>query len=98
MTAMRKYPQMWDVAIVGGGPGGASCAAFCAIAGLRAVVIERAVFPREKVCGDCLNPSCWPVLGRLGVAAEVRAAPHAKLVRVEFIDLSGRSIVAPLPD
>jgi len=89
---------MWDVAIVGGGPGGASCAAFCAIAGLRAVVIERAVFPREKVCGDCLNPSCWPVLGRLGVAAEVRAAPHAKLARVEFIDLSGRSIVAPLPD
>jgi flavin-dependent dehydrogenase len=87
---------MWDAAIVGGGPAGASCAAFCAMAGLRAVVIERAVFPREKVCGDCLNPGCWPVLERLGVAADLRGAPHAQLARVEFIDLKGRSIVAPL--
>ena len=76
---------MWDVAIVGSGPAGASCAAFCAAAGLRTLVLERANFPREKVCGDCLNPTCWPVLERLGVAAEVRAAPHGKLSRVEFI-------------
>ncbi len=88
---------MWDVAIVGGGPAGASCAACCARAGLRVIVIERAFFPREKVCGDCINPSCWPVLERLEVAAEVRGTPHAILTRVEFIDLHGRSIVAPLP-
>jgi geranylgeranyl reductase family protein len=88
---------MWDVAIVGSGPAGASCAAFCAAAGLRTVVLERAKFPREKVCGDCLNPACWPVLERLGVAAEVRAAPHGKLSAVEFIALDGRSISAPLP-
>jgi flavin-dependent dehydrogenase len=67
------------------------------MAGLRPVVIDRAIFPREKVCGDCINPSCWPVLERLGVAAEVRAMPHAKLGRVQFIDLNGRSIIAPLP-
>ena len=88
---------MWDVAIVGSGPAGASCAAFCAAAGLRTLVLERANFPREKVCGDCLNPTCWPVLERLGVAAEVRAAPHGKLSRVEFIDLNGRRVTAPLP-
>src|SRR6266446_5174747 len=88
---------MWDAAIVGSGPAGASCAAFCAAAGLRTLVIERAKFPREIVCGDCLNPACWPVLERLGVAAEVRAAPHGNLATVEFIDLDGRSISAPLP-
>ena len=88
---------MWDVAIVGSGPAGASCAAFCAIAGLRTLVLERASFPREKVCGDCLNPTCWPVLERLGVAAEVRAAPHGKLSSVDFIGVDGRSIGAPLP-
>ena len=88
---------MWDVAIVGSGPAGASCAAFCAAAGLRTLVIERAKFPREKVCGDCLNPSCWPVLERLGVAEEVRGAPHGKLAAVEFIGVDGRSFVAPLP-
>ncbi|MGH8092084.1 MAG: NAD(P)/FAD-dependent oxidoreductase [Chthoniobacterales bacterium] len=89
---------MWDVAIVGSGPAGASCAAFCARAGLRTLALERATFPREKVCGDCLNPTCWPVLERLGVAAEVRAAPHGKLSVVEFIDLKGRSTRVPLPN
>jgi menaquinone-9 beta-reductase len=88
---------MWDVAIVGSGPAGASCAAFCALGGLRTLVLERANFPREKVCGDCLNPTCWPVLERLGVAAEVRAAPHGKLSSVDFIGVDGRSIGAPLP-
>jgi menaquinone-9 beta-reductase len=88
---------MWDVAIVGSGPAGASCAVFCAQAGLRTLVLERARFPREKVCGDCLNPTAWPVLERLGVAAEVRAAPHGKLTSVDFIDLNGRVVRASLP-
>jgi geranylgeranyl reductase family protein len=88
---------MWDVAIVGGGPAGASCAAFCAMSGLRTLVIERAKFPREKVCGDCLNPTCWPVLERLGVAEELRSAPHGRMLSVNFIDLRGRVVSAPLP-
>lgn len=88
---------MWDVAIVGSGPAGASCAAFCARAGLRTLVLERANFPRDKVCGDCLNPTCWPVLERLGVAAEVRAAPHGRLSSVDFIGVDGRLVSAPLP-
>ncbi|MFL6505495.1 MAG: FAD-dependent monooxygenase, partial [Candidatus Udaeobacter sp.] len=53
--------QLFDVAIVGGGPAGSSSAAFCAIAGLQSLVLARETFPREKVCGDCFNPSCWPV-------------------------------------
>ena len=87
----------YDVAIVGSGPAGASCAAFCARAGLQTVVLERESFPREKVCGDCLNPSLWQVLQRLGVEDEIRAAPHGELQRVEFIGLSGRSISVELP-
>lgn len=88
---------MWDVAIVGSGPAGSSCAAFCALAGLKTLVIERAHFPREKVCGDCLNPTCWPVLKRLDVASEVQSAPHGKLSFVDFIGVDGRVISAPLP-
>ncbi|MGZ4984203.1 MAG: FAD-dependent oxidoreductase, partial [Chthoniobacterales bacterium] len=47
---------MFDVAIVGSGPAGAACAAVCARAGVRTLLLEREKFPREKVCGDCLNP------------------------------------------
>src|SRR5439155_206986 len=64
--------ETFDVAIVGGGPAGSSCAAFCALAGLDTLVLERENFPREKVCGDCLNPSCWSVLERLGLPQPIR--------------------------
>ena len=88
---------MFDVAIVGSGPAGASCAAFCANAGLRALLLEREFFPREKVCGDCLNPACWPILRRLQLAERVRALPHCVLDRVEFIGIGGRTLTVTLP-
>lgn len=89
--------ECFDVIVAGAGPAGASCAAFCALGGLRTALIERASFPREKVCGDCLNPDCWPVLERLGVAERIEAAPHVSLREVEFISASGRRLTLPLP-
>ena len=89
--------ESFDVAIVGGGPAGSSCAAYCALAGLRTLVLEREKFPREKVCGDCLNPSCWPVLERLGLQQQVRNLPHSKLDSVEFIAIDGHKVVVDLP-
>ncbi len=89
--------KQFEVAIVGGGPAGSSCAAFCALAGLRTLLLEREKFPREKVCGDCLNPSCWPVLDRLGLAQRVRDLQHAKLLWVEFIAMDGQKLIVDLP-
>lgn len=88
---------MFDVAIVGGGPAGSTCAAFCANAGLRTLLLEREIFPREKVCGDCLNPAGWPILRRLQLEARVRTLPHGKLDRVEFIGIGGRTLAVTLP-
>jgi menaquinone-9 beta-reductase len=89
--------EFFDVAIVGGGPAGSSCAAFCALAGLRTLVLEREKFPREKVCGDCLNPSCWVVLNRLDLVGRIRALQYARLARVEFIAIGGRRVIVELP-
>jgi geranylgeranyl reductase family protein len=89
---------MFDVAIVGAGPAGSSCAAFCAAAGLRTAIFERERFPREKVCGDCINPACWPILRRLEVAARMRDLPHGKLARVDFIGIKGHRISISLPE
>jgi flavin-dependent dehydrogenase len=69
----------------------------CAGAGLRTLLLEREKFPREKVCGDCLNPSCWPVLERLDLAQRVRNLPHARLDSVEFIAIDGRGVTIDLP-
>jgi menaquinone-9 beta-reductase len=88
---------VFDVAIVGGGPAGSTCAAFCAQAGLRTLLLERETFPREKVCGDCLNPACWPVLRRLDVFGRVRQLPHGNLDAVEFIAIGGGRVRVDLP-
>src|SRR5881396_3078396 len=89
LTAMETF----DVAIVGAGPAGSSCAAFCALGGLQALVLEREKFPREKVCGDCLNPSSWAILRRLGIADRARQLPHAILNTVEFIAIGGQKVI-----
>lgn len=89
--------ECFDVAIVGGGPAGSTCASFCARVGLRTLVLERENFPREKVCGDCLNPSCWPVLERLGLSYRVRDLSHSNLDSVQFIAICGRNLIVDLP-
>jgi flavin-dependent dehydrogenase len=64
---------MEDVLIVGGGPSGSVAALVLARAGVRVTVLDRAVFPREKLCGDSVNPGAMALLARHGVAAAVEA-------------------------
>lgn len=45
-----------DVLIVGGGPGGSSCARTLARAGADVVVMDKAKFPRDKVCAGWITP------------------------------------------
>jgi flavin-dependent dehydrogenase len=42
-------------------------------AGVRVRLIDRAQFPRDKLCGDTLNPGSLSILDRLGCGAAVRA-------------------------
>jgi menaquinone-9 beta-reductase len=86
-----------DVVVVGGGPAGATAAATCARSGLQTLLIERANFPRDKVCGDCVNPGCWEVFDRLGCSAEIAGLPSALLRWVEFVNIRGSRIRFSLP-
>ena len=45
-----------DVLIVGGGPGGSSCAWGLRESGLDVVILDRARFPRDKVCAGWITP------------------------------------------
>jgi flavin-dependent dehydrogenase len=59
---------MLDVIIVGAGPAGSSAALVLARAGVRVRLLDRATFPRDKLCGDTVNPGALAALRRLGVA------------------------------
>jgi menaquinone-9 beta-reductase len=52
----------YDAIIVGGGPAGSTCARFLVRGGARVAVIDRAEFPRVKLCGGWLSRDVWDAL------------------------------------
>jgi geranylgeranyl reductase family protein len=69
--------QIWDTAIIGAGPAGSSAAMALARRGHRVLLLDRARFPRDKVCGDALIPDALHCLSALGLEDDVRAFGHA---------------------
>jgi geranylgeranyl reductase family protein len=74
-----------DVIVVGAGPAGSSAAFWCAQAGLEVVVLEKAAFPREKVCGDGLTPRGVKALDDMGIDT----SPAAGWVRHKGLRVQG---------
>lgn len=56
-----------DAIVVGAGPGGSATAAHLARRGVDVLLLEKATFPRDKICGDGLTPRAVRALMRLGV-------------------------------
>jgi len=81
---------MCDVLIVGAGPAGAIAALVLARAGARVRLVDRASFPRDKLCGDTVNPGALARLERLGVAGDV----VARGLRVDGMVVTGEGGVA----
>ncbi len=69
----------YDVAIVGAGPAGAASAIHLARGGQRVVVLDSAVFPRDKPCAEYLSPAAEPLLHELGIGAPLDAAQQHRL-------------------
>ncbi len=59
--------RSWDVAVVGAGPAGALAARQLALGGARVLLLDRAAFPRAKVCGCCLNGAALAALAAAGL-------------------------------
>jgi menaquinone-9 beta-reductase len=55
----------YDVIICGAGPAGCTCALSLAESGLKVALIDKAVFPRDKICGDSFGAYIPKVLNTL---------------------------------
>lgn len=85
----------FDVAIIGAGPAGSSCALALAGSGLRVVLIDQATFPRDKVCGDAIPGTTlkWAKLISAELAEQLRAWPKEQRVfAMRFAVPNGRRI------
>ena len=72
--------ELYDVAIIGGGPAGSVAAALLARAGRRVIVLERDKFPRFHI-GESLLPFSMQAFTRLGL--------HEKFARAGFMEKFG---------
>jgi geranylgeranyl reductase family protein len=77
-----------EVIVVGGGPAGASTAHFLARAGLDVLLLDRAKFPRDKICAEYLSPQASRILSEMNVLDEIeRTCPaHLAGMRVRAPD------------
>ena len=91
--------KSFDVIICGGGPAGSTCALALADSGLKVAVIEKYVFPRDKVCGDAvasyvpkvlntINPKFKEALTHFGEKMVVNTcrivAPNTKSIDITY--------------
>ena len=74
----------FDAIVVGGGPGGSSCAALLGKQGFNVLLLEKSKYPRDKICGDAISGKSMSVLRDLGLEGEVRKLPHGKTHGVIF--------------
>ena len=86
----------WDVVVVGAGPAGSMAARELARRGVRVLLADKAVFPRYKVCGCCLNGRALDILASVGMGGLMGDCGAAALECFELA-AQGRKVCLPLP-
>lgn len=95
MTRTTADARQADVIVVGAGPAGASTAYHLANAGLDVLVLEKASFPRDKICGDGLTPRAVRQLESMGLDLDAPGWQRNKGLRIVG---AGHRIELPWPD
>lgn len=86
---------MVDVLVVGAGPAGSALSVRLAARGCETWCLDAAEFPREKACGDCVNPGAVAALSRLGALDRVvEMAPPRRLRGWRIRSAGGRGFEA----
>lgn len=85
----------WDCVVIGAGPAGSLTARELARLGRRVLLVEKATFPRWKVCGACLGAAGVGVLERVGLG-DLLATLGATRVRRTELRWRSRTIDTPM--
>jgi flavin-dependent dehydrogenase len=86
----------YDALIIGGGPAGATAAFMLVRAGWSVAVVEKAEYPRRKVCGEFISATSLPLLREFGIAEAFAARAGPEIKRVGFFAPT-TAAAAPMP-
>ncbi len=86
----------WDAAVIGAGPAGSMAARELAAAGARVLLVDRRAFPRDKVCGGCLNGQALAVLRSAGLG-DLPGRVGGRALGSFRLGVAGRSLRLELP-
>jgi flavin-dependent dehydrogenase len=86
-----------DVIVVGAGPAGAASAILLAERGWSVTLLDKAAFPRPKICGEYLSPESARILDRLGVLKAVDEAGAQPLRGMKIVAPDGTVVVGSYP-
>ena len=88
--------RQWPVVVVGAGPAGSIAALELARLGVEVLLVDKAEFPRYKVCGCCLNPRGQAILSRCGLASLPRRLGAVPTTTIRLASVGGRRADLPL--
>jgi len=88
----------FDCIVVGGGPGGSAAASYLAIQGKKVLLVEKGVWPRDKICGDAVGGKSLSHVSALGVKARLESTPHFRVTGIVFSSPNGSEVTVPLPE
>ena len=82
--------MIYDVIVVGSGPGGAVAAATLASRGKSVLMVDRQSFPRDKVCGDGLPAEVMSLLRHMDVDVDAAKLQYQRIHSLAITSPSGR--------
>ena len=93
---MKTPAGKFDVIVIGAGPAGSATAIRLARAGRRVALVERAAFPRRKVCGEFMSATNLGLLDEIGIGSVWRAAAGPEIRRIGLFARE-RLVTAAMP-